>query len=68
MDALEFISQYNNYLQEIEMVIKPELLSVVQEMKDIDPHDIILPDAWFVSNNQARGYVWKLFLDKCNQG
>jgi len=68
MNAIEFVSQYNNYLQEIEKVIKPELLSVIQEMKDLDPHAIITPDTWFVSPNQARGFVWKLFLDKCNRG
>jgi len=68
MDALEFISQYNNYLQEIEEVIKPKLLPVIQEMKETDPHNLITPDTWFISPNQARGFVWKLFLDKCNQG
>ena len=67
MDAIEFVKNYPILVEEIEKVIKPELLPVIQEMKDLDPHEIITPDVWFVSPNQARGFVWKLFLDKCNR-
>ena len=62
MDAFEFINQYNNYLQEIETVIKPELFRILQELKDTDPHDLITPDTWFVSRIHARVLVWSLFL------
>lgn len=65
MDAIEFVRNYPNYLEEIECVIKPELLPILQELKDTDPHDLVGPDVWFVSETQARGYVLKLFLKKC---
>ena len=68
MDSIEFVKNYPLLVEEIEKVIKPELLTVVQEMKETNPHSLITPDTWFVSPNQARGFVWKLFLDKCNRG
>jgi len=67
MEAIEFIIKYPKYLEEIDLVIKPELLPVLQELKDTDPHDLITPDIWFVSETQARGYVWSLFLRKCRE-
>ena len=65
MNAFEFIRNYPDYLLELEQVIKPELLPVLEDLKNIDPHDLIGPDVWFVSETQARGYVWSLFLRKC---
>lgn len=67
MEAIEFIIKYPKYLEEIDLVIKPELLPVLQELKDTDPHNLITPDIWFVSETQARGYVWSLFLRKCRE-
>jgi len=61
MDALEFIIKYPSYLDEIEQAIKPELLPIVEELREIDPHDLITPD-WIVSELQARGFVWTMFL------
>ena len=65
MDAFEFIDKYNIFLKEIETVIKPELLPILEKLKNTDPHDLVSPDTWFVSSNQARGCVWSLFLQKC---
>ena len=62
MDAFEFICNYYMFLEEIEQVIKPELLPVLEELKETDPHDLITPETWFVNTNQARGFVWSLFL------
>lgn len=67
MDAIEFIRNYPNYISELEGVVKPELLPVLEEMKNTDPHDLVGPDVWFVSDNQARGFVWKLFLRKSKE-
>jgi hypothetical protein len=67
MNAIEFLKNYPVLIEEIEKVIKPELLPFIQELKDTDPHTLLTPDAWFVSQNQARGFVLKLFLDKCNR-
>lgn len=65
MDAFEFVINYPKYLEEIEMVIKPDLLPIIDELKNTDPHDLVSPDIWFVSETQARGYIWSLFLQKC---
>jgi hypothetical protein len=62
MDAIEFINNYQSYLEEIEMVVKPEYQSIVSKLKCIDAHDLIVPETWFVSERSARGFVWNLFL------
>lgn len=66
MDAIEFIGNYPGYISELEQVVKPELLHVLEELKNTDGHDLGGPDVWFVSETQARGYVWSLFLQKCS--
>ncbi len=68
MDAFEFVIKYPKYLEEIEMIIKPDLLPILEELKNTDPHDLVTPDVWFVSETQARGYVFNLFLRKCKNG
>lgn len=68
MEALEFIRNYPDYIAELEQVVKPKLLPILEELKNTDPHDIIAPDCWFVSETQARGYVLNLFLNKCKEG
>lgn len=65
MDAIEFVNNYPKYLEEIEGVIKSDLLPILEELKNTDPHDLVSPDVWFVSETQARGYVFNLFLRKC---
>ncbi len=65
MEALEFIRNYPNYISELDQVVKSELLPILEELKNIDPHDLIRPNQWFLSETQARGSVWSLFLRKC---
>ncbi len=62
MEAIEFVTKYEQYLTEIEQVVKPEYLPVIEKLRDIDPHDLVRPDAWFQGSANARGYVWSLFL------
>jgi len=65
MDSIEFIRNYQKYISEIEGVVKSELLPILQQLKETNPEEIITPDTWFVSKNQARGFVFDLFLQKC---
>lgn len=62
MDAYEFVYSYDKFIGEIELVIKTELLTVFKKLKDTDPTDLVTPETWFVNTNQARGFVWNLFL------
>ena len=64
MDAIEFVINYPNYLQEIRDVVRPELFPLLDELEKIDPHDLVSPDTWFVNEISARGYVWSLFLKR----
>ncbi len=62
MNAIEFINNYQSYVEEIEMVVKPEYQPIIIKMKEIDPHDLVLPESWFISERAARGFVWSFFL------
>ena len=64
MDAIKFVANYEFYLEEIKSVIKPEFLPLIDELKSIDPHDLVTPDAWFQNENDARGYVWGMFVKR----
>ena len=62
MEAIEFVANYENYLSEIEQVVRPEYHPVIEKLREIDPHDLVRPDSWFQGSANARGYVWLLFL------
>lgn len=67
MDSIIFIRKYETYVDEISQVIKSELQPVLDELGQIDPHDLVTPDTYFDSENSARGLVWKLFLLKVKE-
>jgi hypothetical protein len=62
MDAIEFVVNYENYLNEIEQVIKPEYAPVIERLRAKDPHDLVRPESWFRAATDARGFVWTMFL------
>lgn len=64
MDAMEFIVKYPTYIEELKNVIRPELERFLHELSETDPHDLISPEGYFMNENQARGFVWSLFLKK----
>ena len=64
MDGIQFVNNYQLYLSEIALVIKPQYESVLNELRETDPHDLIEPDSWFLTEREARGFVWSLFLKR----
>ena len=64
MDAIEFVNNYENYLTEIEQVVKPEYQPAIERLRKNDPHDLVRPDTWFQGATNARGFVWALFLQE----
>lgn len=64
MDAFEFVLKYSFYLDEIQSVVKPELLPVIEELQNVDPHDLVTPESWFPNESAVRGYIWSLFLKR----
>lgn len=67
MDAIEFVSNYSKYLNEIKSVIRLELMPVINELESKEPVDLIPAGKCFTSENDARGYVWNLFVDGTNR-
>jgi len=64
MDAFAFVANYDKYLEEIRSVIRPELFPQLDELAQIDPHDLVTPETWFPDENTARGYIWIIFVRK----
>ncbi len=62
MEAIVFVKNYVDYLEEISQVIKPELQHILEELKEIDPHDLVQPETWFHSESEAKGFVWSMFV------
>lgn len=67
MDSFDFVANYHDYLREISEVVRPEFQPILNELDDIDPHNLIKPDVYFASENAMRGKVWGLFLSKINR-
>lgn len=67
MTAIEFIHKYPEFVEEISKVIKDEYMDIIEELRNIDPHDFIPPHGYFVSDSHAFGFVWKMFIIRCNR-
>jgi L-fucose mutarotase/ribose pyranase (RbsD/FucU family) len=64
MEAIAFVKNYLIYIDEISEVIKPELLHILDELRQIDPHDLVMPDTFFIGESQAKGIVWEMFIKR----
>ncbi len=62
VDAIDFVVNYETYVKEIQSVVKPEFEPIIQKMLEIDPHDLITPESYFQHENDAKGFVWGLFM------
>ena len=62
MDAISFVTNYPTYIETIKKVTKDEYIPILEKMEQWEPHDLIKPDTWFQSENDALGYVYKVFL------
>lgn len=62
MDTIGFVNNYETYINEIRAVIKPEFISILDELAKTDPHDLVRPDTWFPDENSAKGFVWNMFI------
>lgn len=67
MDAIEFVTNYNKYVDEIRAVIKSNLLPVLEELENKDPHELVTPDSFFINEDTARGLVWGMFVNAVNK-
>ncbi len=67
MEAIEFINRYPDYIKQLEKVVKEEYKTVIEKLKEHDPHDIVKPEHYFNSDAEAIGVVFKLFLKKLSK-
>lgn len=64
MEAIQFINNYQYFIDEIRLVVKPELIPILDELQQIDPHDLVRPEEYFESEIQSRGFVWAMFIKR----
>lgn len=41
MESIEFINKYESYIDDISLVIKPELQPILDELRHIDTHNLV---------------------------
>jgi hypothetical protein len=67
METMVFIRNYEDYLNILEKIVKPEYQGVIEEMREIDPHELITPDTYFNSGQESFGLVVGLLVNKINK-
>ena len=67
ISAIQFVDKYDQYVKEIKKISKPKYNKVVDRMLKLDPHDFVRPEAWFSSEQSARGFVWTMFLSQAKK-
>lgn len=67
MDASEFAANYKKYVTEIESLVRDQVSPVVDRFKRKDPLTLIKPKTIFQSELEARGFVWKKFIEAVNK-
>ena len=64
MDAIGFVHNYHDYLDEIRLLIKPEYLPILDEISKMDPHDLISPDSYFFNEDHVKGVLCGMILSR----
>ena len=67
MEAIEFVTHYQRYLDEIEQFVKTEYVPAIERLRGMDPQDFVSPESWFMAESHARGYVWTMFIKECRK-
>ena len=60
--AIEFTMYCEDYIKDIEQVIKRQYIPAIQKLKDSDPQSLVSPNQVFKNEEEAKGFVWKLFM------
>lgn len=67
MSLFDFVEEYNKYLNEISSVIRPELFPIIDELESKKLIELLHQSQKFNSENDARGFVWNLFVEEANK-
>ena len=62
VDAKEFGNRYQDYLTQLEEVVRPELLPFIERLRERNPKDIVKPEHPFSNEDEAVGVLFRLFL------
>ena len=64
MESNKFINNYDYFLNEISLVVKPELLPILDEIKELNTNDLIHTDSMIQNESDSRVFVWRIFIRK----
>lgn len=62
MEAITFVLNYQSYIDRLEKVVREEFKQIIEELRMLDPHDLVSPDTFFLNDANAMGFVFNLFL------
>lgn len=66
MDAMDFVWNYHDYLNEIRLLIKPEYLPILDEL-DMDPHELVSPDSYFLNEEHMKGVILVMIMRRIKE-
>ena len=64
MDAMDFVWNYHDYLDEIRPIINPEFLPILDELDNLYPRELIPPRSYFLNEDQMKGVMLRMILSK----
>jgi len=67
MNSSEFTVNYQTYLDELSFMIRPELQYVIAQLRYKNPLDLVNTETQFLTEEHAKGFVWKLFIQATKQ-
>jgi hypothetical protein len=63
MNSNQFVVNYVSFLDEVEKVVKPDLVWFIKNLKKINPHHLV-PDTPLQTEPFAKGTGWEMFGNK----
>ena len=67
MNTAEFAVNYQTYLDELSFMVKPELQYVIAQLRYTNPLELVNAETQFLTEDHAKGFVWKLFIQATKQ-
>jgi|GEM_PF-2670030 len=70
MKMIDLRAEYQQYINELKNIVRPELINTLNKLSELDPKIFIKSDNYVVPEHDAFYFVWSLFiyqLKKSNQ-
>jgi hypothetical protein len=64
MESKKSLNNYDFFLDEISLIIKPEVQPIITELRGTRPWDLVNIASEFKYSGGKRGLIWSIFISK----